>query len=81
MTGLSKDEIDLIFDNYSMEEVMMEVIGYKKIDFGTCFAHFGDISGKMSLKPDFVWYVLKSYLWAFCGTGGFLKYIQKRRNR
>ena len=75
--GLSKEDIDSVWDDDMAKEITKEMTGFTKINFGRCFLNFSDILEKMDMNGDFAWSMLKSYLWGFTGGSIGIKLAKK----
>jgi len=75
--GLSKEDIDAVWDDDMAKEITKEMTGFTKINFGRCFLNFSDILEKMNMNGDFAWSMLKSYLWGFTGGSIGIKLAKK----
>ncbi|MGB4092419.1 MAG: hypothetical protein WBK46_10855 [Ruminococcus flavefaciens] len=75
--GLSKEDIDSVWDDDMAKEITKEMTGFTKINFGRCFLNFSDILEKMNMNGDFAWSMLKSYLWGFTGGSIGIKLAKK----
>ncbi len=75
--GLSKEDIDSVWDDDMAKEITKEMTGFTKINFGRCFLNFSDILEKMDMNGDFAWSMLKSYLWGFTGSSIGIKLAKK----